>query len=99
MSNPADVSAIEREIYAKARRRVRSKVGLMWHFAVFAMVNVAIFEIDQRFTPGNQWFVWPLAAWSLGLALHAFGALSGGGLSEDMLRGEIEKERRRRGLA
>lgn len=99
MSNPVDASAIERGIRARARRRVRSKIGLMWHFGVFAMVNAALFAIDQHFTPGTQWFVWPLFAWSVGLALHAFGALSGSGLSEDMLRGEIEKEMRRRGLA
>jgi 2TM domain len=99
MSNPADTTVIEREIRAKALRRVHAKLGLMWHFAVFVMANLAMFEIDQHFTPNNQWFVWPLSAWSVGLALHAFSALSGGGLTDDMLRGEIEKERRRRGLA
>jgi hypothetical protein len=99
MSNQEDVAAIERDIRAKARRRVRTKVGLIWHLVVFVMANAALFEIDQHYTPANQWFVWPLCAWGVGLALHAFGALSSGSLSEDMLRGEIEKERRKRGLA
>jgi hypothetical protein len=98
-ASPADVAAIEREIRAKARRRVRAKVGLMWHFVIFAMANLAIYEINQRFSPGYQWFVWPLCAWSIGIALHAFAALSGGGMTEDMLRVEIEKEKRRRGMA
>jgi hypothetical protein len=99
MSNPVDTTAIEREIRAKAKRRARAKLGLMWHFAVFAIANLALFEIDVNYTPTVHWFVWPLCAWSVGLLFHAFGALSGGGLSEDMIRTEIERERRRRGLA
>jgi len=98
-ASPADLAVIEREIRAKARRRVRAKVGLMWHLAIFVMANLALFEINQRFSPGYQWFVWPLSAWGIGLALHAFAALSGGGMTEDMLRMEVEKEKRRRGMA
>lgn len=98
MANPVDMQAIERQIRAKATRRVHAKIGLMWHFAVFVMANVAMFEIDEHYTPTLHWFVWPLSAWSIGLLLHAFGALSGGGLSEDMIRAEIERERQRRGL-
>ena len=99
MSNSSDITAIEREIRAKARRRARSKIGLMWHFAIFAIANLALFEIDQSFTPKVQWFVWPLCAWSVGLLLHAFAALSSGGFGEDLVRAEVEKEKRRRGLA
>ncbi len=53
MSNPVDVEAIERRIRAKAVRRVRGKVGLMWHLTVFVMVNLALYGIDQHFTPGT----------------------------------------------
>jgi hypothetical protein len=99
MSNSIDTIAIERKIRAKATRRTRAKLGLVWHFAIFAITNLALFEIDLNYTPTIHWFVWPLCAWTVGLLFHAFGALSGGGLSEDMIQREIEKERRRRGLA
>lgn len=99
MSNPVDARATEHEIRAKATRRARAKLGLMWHFAVFAIANLALFEIDARYTPAIHWFVWPLCAWTVGLLFHAFGALSAGGMKEEMIQNEIEKERRRRGLA
>lgn len=99
MSNPIDTRAIDREIRAKATRRVRAKLGLMWHFAVFAIANLAFFEIDARYTPAIHWFVWPLCAWTVGLLFHAFGALSAGSMKEDMIQDEIAKERRRCGLA
>jgi hypothetical protein len=99
MSNAVEVEALERSIRAKATRRVRAKIGLMWHFAVFAMVNLAMFAIDQRYTPSVQWFVWPLSGWGAALLLHAFAVMSARGLTEDMIRVEIDREKRLRGLA
>jgi hypothetical protein len=98
-ADPREIEAIERDIRAKAKHRVRSRVGLMWHFAVFVMANVAMFEINQRYSPAVTWFVWPLAAWGAGLAMHAFATLSSGGLTESMVEAEIARERLRRGLA
>jgi hypothetical protein len=92
-------AAIERRIRDKAVRRVHGRVGLMWHFAVFVMANVAMFAINERYTPTVTWFVWPLAAWGAGLAMHAFATLSSGGMTEGMIQHEIQKERQRRGLA
>ena len=99
MSNAVEMEALERSIRAKATRRVRSKIGLMWHFAVFTMVNLAMFAIDQRYTPSVQWFVWPLSGWGAALLLHGFAVMSGRGFTEDMIRVEIDKEKRLRGLA
>jgi hypothetical protein len=92
-------STIERRIRRKATRRVRARVGLMWHFAVFVMVNAAAYAINQRYTPTVTWFVWLLAGWGVGLAMHAFATLSSGGLTEDMIRIQVQKEKERRGLS
>jgi len=98
----ADVSeadAIERRIRHKATRRVYARIGLMWHMAVFLMANVAMYAINQRYSPNVTWFVWPLAAWGAGLAMHAFATFSSGGMTEEMIHAQIQREKQRRGLA
>lgn len=94
-----DAAAIEQSIRRKATRRVYARVGLMWHAGVFAMANVAMYEIDQRYTPTVGWFVWPLAAWGVALAMHAFATFSAAGMTEDMIQAQIQREKQRRGLA
>jgi hypothetical protein len=89
---------IERKITIKAKRRVRSKVGFMWHFAVFVMVNLTIVAINLNYTPKTLWFFWPLAGWGAGLLLHGFATAMGTGASSDMVAREIEIEKQRRGL-
>jgi multidrug efflux pump subunit AcrB len=98
----ADVSettAIERRIRKKATRRVYARIGLMWHAAVFLMANVAMYAINQRYTPTATWFVWPLAGWGAALAMHAFATFSSGGMTEEMIQLQIQREKQRRGLA
>ena len=94
----SDAVAIEQRIRRKATRRVYARVGLMWHAGVFAMANAAMYAIDERYTPTVAWFVWPLAAWGIALALHAFATLSSAGMTEDMIRAQIQREKHRRGL-
>src|SRR5580692_9861197 len=95
----SEAQAIERRIREKAKHRVRIRIGLMWHFAVFLMANVAMYAINQRYSPTVTWFVWPLAAWGAGLAMHAFATFSSGGMTEGMIQTEIQREKQRRGLA
>jgi hypothetical protein len=97
--SPRQLAAIEHDIRTKAKRHVRARVGLAWHCVVFAMANVAMFEINQRYSPSVAWFVWPLAGWGAALALHAFATLSSGAMTEGMIQAEIARERERRGLA
>ena len=89
---------IIREVRAKAQRRVAKKVGFMWHLAVFAMAQIAMFQINMAYSPDTQWFVWPLGGWGAALLLHAFATFSGGGMTEQMLEAEIERELRKRGV-
>jgi hypothetical protein len=97
--SPRQLAAIEYDIRKKAKRRVFARVGLTWHAVVFAMANLAMYAINQRYSPGVAWFVWPLAGWGAALGLHAFATLSGGPMTEGMIQAEITRERQRRGLA
>jgi hypothetical protein len=90
---------IEHSIRAKAVSRVRKKLGFYWHAVVFAMANAAMIAINLQHSPSYHWFVWPLAGWGTALALHAFGTFQGGGLTEDMIEAEVQRELARRGLA
>jgi hypothetical protein len=94
----AERREIEREVHAKARSRVRAKLGLAWHVAAFVLVNAALYALNHAYSPHTLWFVWPLAGWGTALAFHAFAVLSVTGLSEDMLQAEIRRELARRGL-
>jgi hypothetical protein len=90
---------IEREVRAKAVRRVRVKLGFYWHLLCFAMVNAAMVAINLHYTPQQIWFVWPLTGWGAALAMHAFAIFQGQGMSEEMIQAEIQRELSRRGLA
>ena len=77
-----------------ARRRAGAKLGFYIHAAVFVMVNLALFAINDRVTPSYRWSLWPLAGWGIGLAFHGLAVLlrsSGAGLKERM----VQAERRR----
>jgi hypothetical protein len=90
---------IIREVRGKAKRRVAKKVGFMWHLAVFVMAQLAMWQINMTYSPDTQWFVWPLCGWGAALLLHAFATFQGGGMTEQMIEAEIERELRARGLS
>jgi hypothetical protein len=89
---------IEQSIRQKAVSRVRKKLGLYWHFAVFVMANAAMIAINLAYSPETRWFVWPLAGWGVALVLHAFATFQGGGMSESMIEAEVQREMQKRGL-
>jgi hypothetical protein len=89
-------AAIRKEIELKARKRVRVKLLFMWHLAVFAIANVAMFAINRAYSPNTQWFVWPLAGWGIALLFHGFATFGMGGVSDSMLEAEVERELARR---
>ncbi len=100
--SPQDETAVKdkirREIVAKARRRAYSKIGFMWHLAVYVLVNAGLIGINLNFSANTIWYVWPLCGWGVGLLLHAFATYGTSGLTDDMIDKEIEREMRRRGL-
>jgi 2TM domain len=91
-------TALMHQIREDARRRVRARVGLIWHVVVFVMANAAMYSINRTYSPNTLWFVWPLAGWGAGLVLHAIAALRTVGSVDDMVDAEVRREMQRRGL-
>ena len=90
---------IIREVRAKAQSRVRRRVGFMWHFAVFVMAQLAMYQFNMTYSPDTLWFVWPLGGWGSAVLLHAFATFQGDGMTEDMIEAEVQREMEKRGLA
>ena len=84
----------QKDLVRIARRRAHAKLGFLIHLTVFVLVNAMLFFINQRTTPDTMWSVFPLGGWALGLAIHGFAVfLSGSGLRERMIAGELRKLR------
>jgi hypothetical protein len=90
---------IEREIRAKAARRVRTKLGFYWHVAVFTLANAAMVAINLAYTPERLWFVWPLGGWGAALVLHGLATFQSTSVTQDMIEAEVQRELAKRGLA
>jgi len=88
------IEKIRKQVYAK----IRARKGLAWYVLIFAMVNSAMFAINQAYSPESMWFVWPLAAWGAGLLLHAVSVFGGGANTEALVDAEVQRELARRGL-
>lgn len=91
-------SAEDRDLHARARRRVAMRTGLYTHALVFVLVNLGLYVLNGM-TGGYRWSVWPLMGWGLGLAIHGlvtFLNLRGEGWKQRMLAQEIEHLKRSR---
>jgi hypothetical protein len=88
---------IEQEIRVQIVRRMRARLGFIWHAVVFFMANITMIFINLRFSPDTWWFVWPLGGWGAGLILHAFAVFGGPALSEAAIQAEVQREMARRG--
>ena len=46
--------------------------GFIVHAYVYVGVNILLFILNIMDTPHKLWFIWPLAGWGIGLAVHGF---------------------------
>ncbi len=91
LDRPADENALE----CLARKRAGAKLGWYMHALAFICVNTGLALIS--WASGRHWFVFPLAGWGLGLAIHGLAVwlFSGGaGLHERLLQAERERLQR-----
>jgi hypothetical protein len=60
------------EQYEYARRRIKQKKNLYFHFVVFLIGNLFMFIANHFFQIGApyQWYIWVLTAWLFLLILH-----------------------------
>jgi 2TM domain len=62
------------EIMQKAQKRVDDKKSFYSHLAVYVIFNVVFVAIWAATSPGGYlWFIWPLGAWTVAIALHFLG--------------------------
>ena len=66
MTAPTALTA--EQIDALARKRAGAKMGWYVHALVYVCVNAGLALISV--SSGRPWFVFPLAGWGLGLAIH-----------------------------
>ncbi|MEZ5606218.1 MAG: 2TM domain-containing protein [Burkholderiaceae bacterium] len=79
-----------------ARKRAGAKMGWYVHALVYVCVNAGLALISV--SSGRPWFVFPLAGWGLGLAIHGLVVwinTGGAGLHERLLQAERAKLRNR----
>ena len=90
---------IEREIRAKAMKKVGATIAFRWHLFVFVLVNVALAAINLTGDTTYLWFIWPLCGWGAGLAMHAYATFTVTGMAESMIEAEVQRELAKRGLS
>ena len=72
--------SIRSEIEAAERRRnARRTFGP--HLTTYLFVNLLLFIVDAQ-QPGSWWFFWPLVAWGIAVANHAWLAFGASGERE-----------------
>lgn len=54
----------------RALKRAKDSTDVMWHVAVFAIVNIFLWAIDIAGGGGVNWAFWPTIGWGIGLAFH-----------------------------
>ncbi len=54
----------------RALKRAKDSTDVMWHVAVYAIVNVFLWFIDIAQGGGLNWAFWPTIGWGIGVAFH-----------------------------
>lgn len=79
---------------ARARERVKNFTDVMWHVAVYVIVNGLLWTLDLVQGGGLQWAFWPTIFWGIGLAFHiASYFLDESGLQSRRYQRYLEEER------
>jgi len=93
---PDGAAADRAQIERLARKRAGAKMGWYVHALVYVCVNAGLALISM--SSDRPWFIFPLAGWGLGLAIHGLVVwINAGGarLHERLLQAEREKLRNR----
>lgn len=84
--------------YKSAGKKVKARKDFYIHLAVFFIINIFLFAVNMLTSPWYFWFLFPLMAWGVAIAIHyvvTFGIPGVGSLDEKWEAEEIEKELRR----
>lgn len=55
----------QHELYEYARRRIKQKKGLYYHFVLFVILSLLMYIVNKWFGFGepNNWFLWVSTVW------------------------------------
>ncbi len=88
----------EKELYRKAKKKVRQKKGFYIHFGVYCLIVLLIYFINNHMDmdPFQYWII-PALAWGTGILAHFIGVfgLPWQHAGEDWEEKETEKEMRK----
>lgn len=54
----------------RARKRAKSYTDVMWHVAVFVIINGFFWILDATYGGGLTWSLWITLFWGIALAFH-----------------------------
>jgi len=79
MSTELEPRTAEDPAYEAAVKRAEELQGYYIHLLVYTIVNGGLFAINllTKSDEGAWWFVWPLAGWGIGLAIHTMVMFAG----------------------
>ena len=84
----------------RARKRAKSYTDVMWHVAVFVIINGFFWILDVTTGGGVTWSFWITLFWGLALAFHIaayFVGERGDRKYQQMLNAETDTSNRRSG--
>ena len=60
------------ELYEYARRRIKQKKGLYYHFVLYVLLCILMYVVNKWFGLGepHNWFLWVATAWLFLLVLN-----------------------------
>jgi len=62
----------QHELYEYARKRIKQKKGLYFHFVLLFLVSLFIFVSTKifNFSPNSNWYIWFITVWLFLFILH-----------------------------
>lgn len=62
----------QHELYEYARKRLKQKKGLYFHFVLLFLVSLFIFVSTKifNFSPDSNWYIWLITVWLFLFILH-----------------------------
>ena len=84
----------QHEIYEYARRRIRQKKRLYFHFVVLLVGSLFLFAANKWMHIGEptEWYIWAITAWLFLFILHFIKVfITDKFMNQNWERGQIEK--------
>lgn len=94
-ANPGGTTGDDTVLREEARARIQRKRAFWTHVAVYLAINAMLVVIWAWTGAPFFWPVIPLVLWGVGLGADAWDAFAGKSISEQRMRREMDRMRRR----